>query len=146
MPSKDTDPDSTLLIQNVRNLVNRHNHQKCGLLWNTQRLPPKRRISVPADVMYSSQGGSSVPSTIQGQNSTPSSWLIDSLVADNTQGVTCTPSTTQRWSLCTPTATPGTSSRNTPSPSGTIQTNSTRHVESSPASGLASTPTPLRGL
>ena len=42
----------------------------------------------------------------------------------------------------TPTATPGTSSPSTPAPGGT----STRHVVSSPASGIVITPTPLRGL
>jgi hypothetical protein len=60
--------------------------------------------------------------------------------------VTSTPSSTQRRSTITPTATPGTSSRNTPGPSGTIQTDLTRHVVSSPASGIASTTTPLSGL
>jgi hypothetical protein len=60
--------------------------------------------------------------------------------------VTSTPSATQRRSIITPTATPGTSSRNTPAPSGITQTDSTRRVVSSPASGIASTPTPLSGL
>jgi hypothetical protein len=56
--------------------------------------------------------------------------------------MTSTPSTTQRRSTNTPTAMPGTSSRSTPAPGGT----STRHVVSSPASGIVITPTPLRGL
>jgi hypothetical protein len=60
--------------------------------------------------------------------------------------VTSTPSATQRRSIITPTATPGTSSRNTPAPSGITQTDSTRRVVSSPASGIASTPTPLSSL
>jgi len=39
----------------------------------------------------------------------------------------------------------GTSSRITLSPGGTLQTDSTRHVVSSSASGIAITPTPLSG-
>jgi len=111
------------------------------------QLPPaKRRVSVPAGERDSSQGGSSVPSTIQGQNSTPSSLLNNSRIADITQHVTSTLSATQRRSIITPTATPGTYSCNTPVHSGTIQTDSMRRVISSPASGIASTPTPLSGL
>jgi hypothetical protein len=41
---------------------------------------------------------------------------------------------------------PGTSSHNTLASSGTIQTDSTRRVVSSPASGIARTPTPLSSL
>jgi hypothetical protein len=41
---------------------------------------------------------------------------------------------------------PGTSSRITPAPGGTSQTDSMRHFVSSLASGIANTPTPLRGL
>jgi len=84
--------------------------------------------------------------TIRGQNYTPSSLLNDSRIADVTQRVTSTLSTTQRRSIITPTAMPSTSSRNTPAPSRTIQTDSTCRVVSSPASGIASTPTPLSGL
>jgi len=51
-------------------------------------------------------------------------------------------SATQRQSINTPTATPGTSSRSTPSPGGTDN----HRVVSSPASGIVITPTPLRGL
>jgi hypothetical protein len=40
----------------------------------------------------------------------------------------------------------GTSSHNTPASSGTLQTDSTHHVVSSPTSGIASTPTPLSHL
>jgi hypothetical protein len=54
-----------------------------------------------------------------------------------------TPSATQRRAIITPTATPGTRSHNTPAPSRTIQTDSTRRVVSSLASGIATTPTPL---
>jgi len=89
-----------------------------------------------------SQGGSSVPSTIQGQNSTPSSSLNNSRVADINERVTSTPSATQRRPISTPTITPGTSSHSTPAPGET----STRRVVSSPASGIVITPTSLRGL
>jgi hypothetical protein len=115
-------------------------------LENSQLPPAKRRISVPAGERDSSQGGSSVASTIQGQNSTPSSLLNNSRVADITERVTSTPSVTQQRSIITPTATLGTSSHITPAPSGITQTDSTRRVVSSPASGIASTPTPLSGL
>jgi hypothetical protein len=56
--------------------------------------------------------------------------------------VTSTPSATQRRSINTPTATPITSSHSTPAPGGS----STRRVVSSPAFGIAITPTPLSGL
>jgi hypothetical protein len=147
MPSQSPHPDTTPVVRNVRSLANRQNQQKRGPSGNSQLPPAKRRVSVPAGERDSSQGGSFVPSTIQGQNSTPSSSLNNSRVADITQRVASTPSTTQRRSIITPTATPGTSSRNTPAPSGTIQTDSTRRVVSSSASGIASsTPTPLSGL
>ena len=146
MPSQIPHPDTTPVVRNVRNLVNRQNQQKRGSSGNSQLPPAKRRVSVPAAKRNSSQGGSFVPSTIRGQNSTPPSSLNDSRVADNTQRVTSTPSATQRRSIITPTSTPGTSSRNTPAPSRTIQTDSTRHVVSTPASGIASTSTPLSSL
>jgi hypothetical protein len=101
---------------------------------------------MPAGDMDTSQGGSSVPSTIQGQNSTPLSSLNNSHVADITQCVACTPSARLRRSINTPTAMPVTSSRSTPAPGGTLQTDLTRRVVSSPASGIASTLTPLSGL
>jgi len=124
----------------VRNDQSRQNQQTQGPSGNSQLPPAKRRVSVPAGKRDSSQGGSSVASTIQGQNSTPSSSLNNSRVAD------IIPSATHRQSIITPTTTPGTSSRNTPAPSRTTQAESTRHVVSSPASGIASTPTPLSGL
>jgi hypothetical protein len=46
----------------------------------------------------------------------------------------------------TPTATPGESSRNTPAPSGIIQTDSMCRIVFNPASGIAGTPTPLSSL
>jgi len=146
MPSQSPHPDTTPVVRNVRSLANRQNQQNRGPSANSQLPPAKRLVSVPAGERDSSQGGSFVPSTIQGQNSTPSSSLNNSRVADITQRVASTPSTTQRRSIITPTATPGTSSRNTPPPSGTIQTDSMRRIVSSPASGIASTPTPLSYL
>jgi hypothetical protein len=146
MPSQSPHADTTPVERNDRSLANRHNQQKGDPSRNSQLPPPETHVSVPAGERDSSQGGSSVRSTIQGLNSTPSSSLNNSRVADITQRVTSTPSDTQRLSLITPTATPGTSSGNTPAPSGTIQTDSTRRVVSSPASGIASTPTPLSGL
>ena len=91
----------------------------------------------------SSQGQSSVHWTIQGQNSTPSSSLNNSRVAHITQSVTSPQAATQRRTIITPTATAGTSHHNTLALSGTILTDSTCHTVSSPASGIASTPTPL---
>jgi hypothetical protein len=63
-----------------------------------------------------------------------------------TQHVTSTPSATQRRSMIPPTTTPGTSSGNTPAPSGIPQTNSKHYIVSSPASGHASIPIPLSCL
>jgi len=146
MPSQSHHLDTTPVIRNVRNLANRQNQQKRGHLGNSQRPPARRCISVLAGGRDSSQGGGSVPSTIQDQNSTPSSSLNNSRLADITECVTSTPSATLRRSINTPTATPGTSSRNGPAPEGTLQTDSTCRAVSSPASGIASTPTPLSRL
>jgi hypothetical protein len=60
--------------------------------------------------------------------------------------VTSIPSATQQWSIITPPAPAGTSSRNTTAPGGPTLTDSTCHVVCSPESGIASTPTPLSGL
>jgi hypothetical protein len=146
MPSQCPHPVTSPVVRNVRRLAYRQNQQKRGPLGNSQLPPGKRRVIVPAGVRDSSQGGRSAASTIQGQNSTPSPSLNNSRVADITPRVTSTQSATLRWAIITPTATPGTSSRNTPAPSGTIQTDTTRRVVSSPATGIASTPTPLSGL
>jgi len=140
MPSQSPHPGTTPVVRIVQK------QQKRRPSGNSQHPPAKRRVSAPAGERDSSQGESSVASTIPGQNSTPSSSLNNSGVADITQRVTVTPSATQRRSLITPTAMPGTSSRSTPAPGGTSQTDSTRCVLSSLASGIASTPTPLRGL
>jgi len=99
-----------------------------------------RRVSVPAGKRDSSHRVSSVASTIHGQNSTPSSSLNNSCVAD------FTPSATQRRSIFHPTAPAGTCSRITPAPNRTLPTDSTRRVVSSPASGIASTRSPLSSL
>jgi hypothetical protein len=67
----------------------------CGPLGNSQLSPAKTRIFVPAGERDSSQGGSSVASTIQDQNSIPSSSLNNSHIEDITQCVTSTLSATQ---------------------------------------------------
>jgi len=115
-------------------------------LGDSQLPPAKRRVSILAGERDTSQGGSSVPSTFQGQNSTPLSLPNNYRVADITLRVASTQSTTLRRSINTPATTPGTSSCSTPAPGETLQTDSTRHVVSSPASGIASTPTSLSGL
>jgi len=146
MPSQSPHPDLTPVVQNIRCLADRQNQQKCVPAGKSPLPPAKRCISVLRGERDSSQGGSSVASSTKGQNSTPSSSLNNSRVADITQCVASTPPATQRQSINTPSATPGPSSRSTPAPGGTSQTNPTRRVVSSPASGIARTPTPLSGL
>jgi len=146
MPYQIPHADTTTVVWNVQSVANGQNRQNRGPSGNAQLPTAKRPVSVPAGKRDSSRGGSSVPSTIQHQNPTPSSSLNNSRIEEITQRVTSTPSTTQRWSIITPTATPDPSSRNTPAPSGTIQTYPTPHVVSRPASGIAHTPTPLSGL
>jgi hypothetical protein len=140
MPSQSPPPGTTPLVRIVQK------QQKRKPSGNSQLPPAKRRISAPAGEWDSLQGESSVASTIPGQNSTPSSSLNNSGMAAITQHVTVTPSPTQRRSMITPTAMPGTSSCSTPAPGGTSQTDSMCPVVSSLASGIASTPSPLRGL
>jgi len=60
--------------------------------------------------------------------------------------VNVTPSSTQRRSMITPTDIPGISSRSKTAPRGTPQADSPHQVVPSLASGIASIPTPLRGL
>jgi len=146
MPCQSSHRVMSPVVRNVRSLSNCQNQQKRDPSGNSQHPPGKRRVSVPAGERDSSQGRSSVACTIQGQNSTPVSSLNNSRVADITQRVTYTPSATQRWSISTPTATPGTSGLNTPPPSRITQIDSTRRVISSPTSGIASLPTPLTCL
>jgi len=146
MPSQSPHPVTSPVVWNFQSLANCQNQQMRGPSGNSQLLPAKRRVSVPAGERDSFQWGSSVASTMQGQNSTPSSSPNHSRVAGITQRAISTTSTTQQQSTITPTATPGRSSRNTPAPSGTTQTDSTRRVVSSPASSIANTPTPLSGL
>jgi hypothetical protein len=134
------------VVRNVQSLGNCQNQQKCGPSGNSQLPPAIEHVSVLAGERYSSQGGSSIATTIQGQHSTPSSLLNISCVADIGERVTSTPSATQGRSLITSTLTPGESCCTTPALSGTIQTDSTCHVVSSPTSSLASTRTPLRGF
>ena len=142
MPSQSPHLDTSPVVRNVRSLANHQNEQQCGPSGNCQLLPAYRLVSVPAGERDSTPGGSSVASTIQGQNTIPSSPLNNSRIADISQPVTSTPSATQRRTINTPTTTPVTSSRSTPAPRGTA----TRRVVSSPAFGIAITPTPLSGL
>jgi hypothetical protein len=114
MPARSPHLDTTPVVQNVRSLANRQNQQKRGPSGNSQLPPAKRRVSVPVGKTDSSQGGSSIPSTIQGQNSTTSSSLNNFRVEDINQCVTSTRSATQRLLINTPTATLGTSSCSTP--------------------------------
>jgi len=83
---------------------------------------------------------------MQGQNTTPSSSLKNSQVEVFTRIVTSSPSATHRRTIITSNARPGTSSQNTHSRSGITQSDSTLHVESCTAFGIASTPTHLSGL
>jgi hypothetical protein len=106
---------------------------------------PEPLLTLPAGERDTSPGGSSEPSTIQGQNPTPLSSLNNFRIASIPQWVDSTPTATQRRSINTPTTTVGTSSRSTPAPRVTLQTDSTHHVVSSPTSSIASTPTPLSG-
>jgi len=140
IPSQSPHSVTSPVIQNVRSLANRQNQHKRRPLRNSHLAPAGRCVSIPAGKRHSSQGGSSVATTIQGQNYTHQSSPNTSHVEDITQ------SATQQHSIITPTATPGTSSHNTPAPCGTSQTDSTCHVVSGPASGIASTPTPLSSL
>jgi len=137
---------TSLVVRNVGSLAIHHNQQKRGPSGNSQLPPAEKPISVPAAERDHSRGASSVASTIQGQISTPSSSLNNPHVADIAQRVTSTPSDTQWRAIITPTATPGSGSHYTPPPSGTVQTDSTHRVLSSPPSSIASTLTPVSGL
>jgi len=141
MHSQSPDSIMTPVVWWVRNLPNCHNQQKRGSSRNSPLPPAKRHVSVPAGKRESYPGVCSVASTIQGQNSTPSSSLNKSHVADITRRMTSTPSTIQRQSINMPTPTPGTTSRSTPAPQGT----SSHRVVSSRKSGIAISPTPLCG-
>jgi len=146
MPDQSTHPVMCPVVRNDQRFANGPTQQPCGPAGNSELPPARRRVSVPAGKRYYSQGRSSVASTIEGQNSTPLSWLNNSRIADITQYVSSSPSATQRRSILTPTATPGTSSHHTPAPSRSKQTESMRRVVSSPASVIASNPTPLSCL
>jgi len=146
MPSQSAPPDRTPVLRIDWSLANRQNQQMCCPSGNSQFPHAKRLMSVPAGERDTSEGGCSVPCTIQGQNSTPLSSLNNSRVANITQRVASTPSATLRRPTTTPAATPITSSRSTTAPGWTLQTDSTRCVVSSPASSIASTPTHLSRL
>jgi len=120
--------------------------QKCRTSAHSQLPLVKWRVSALTEERDSSHGGSSVSSTIQSQISTVSSSVTNSGVIDITHCVTCTPFSTQWWSIDFPTAMPGRSSRTTPAPRGISQTDSPHPILSSLALSIASTPTPLSGL
>jgi len=146
MLSQSPHPNITQVVQNIRSIAHCQKQSKCGL-WGTSQLPcTKRPVSIPAGERNSSQGGSSVASTIQGQNSTPSSSLNISRVADSTEYMSFTLFATQQRSIQTPTVTPGTSSGSTPPLVGTSQTDSAHRLVFSPVFSIASTHTPLRAL
>jgi hypothetical protein len=145
MPSQTPHPETTPVICKIGSLANCLSQHMRGLSGNSQLPTAKRRVSIPAGKSDTSQGGSSVPCTIHGQNYTPSSALNTSCVADITRCVTSTPSATVRQSINSASARPGTSCRCTPAPRGTVQADSTCRDVSSPTSGIARTPTPLGG-
>jgi len=146
MPSHSTHPDTTRILRKVRSRANRHNQQKRGPMGNSQLPLTKLSVSILAGECHSSRGGSSIASTLQRRNSAPSSSLNNPCVADITQLVASTVSATEGRSMKTPTAAPGITSHSPPSPGETSQTNSTRHLVSSPSSSIACSPTPLSGL
>jgi len=141
MPSQRPHPETTAVLRNVLSLANRQNQQTPGPSGNSQLPPARRCISLLAGERDSSQGRSSIASTILGQNSTRSSSLNISRIADIPQHMTSTPSATQRRSIHTATATPS-----TPAHGGTSHTYSPCFVVSSPASSIASTPSSLSSL
>jgi hypothetical protein len=134
--------DLTLVVQNIRSLDNLQNQQKPGPSEISQLQNAEKRVSLPVRESDCSEGGSSVPSTIQGQNSTRPSWFNSSRVGDFNEWVTSNPSDSRRRWINTPTSTPGTHSCSSPAPGGT----STFRIVSSPTSGIVITPTPLTGL
>jgi hypothetical protein len=131
------------MTQVVRIAQKPHTHRP---LWDSWLPPATTHVITLAAERHSFQGWSSVASTIQGENSIPTCMLINSGSADTTQQVTSTPSVIQRRARISPMAMLGTSCYCRPASGGTIQTDSTHHVVSSLASGIASTPTHLSGL
>jgi hypothetical protein len=134
--------DKTLFVRNIRSLANCQNHQTHRPSGSSQLPPAKSPSSVPVGERDSTEGESSLPCTICDQNSTLSSSLNNSRVADLNQCVTATLSVTQRRSMNTPTATPDTSHRSTTACGGT----SMQRIVSCLASGIVITPTPHQGL
>jgi hypothetical protein len=140
MPSQSPHHGTTLVVRIVQK------QQKRRPWGNSQLSPADRRISAQAGERDSTHGEGSIASTIPGQNCTPSSSLNNSGMADITGHVTVTPSASQQQSMITPTALPGTSCYSTQAPGIPSLTDSKRRLISSLVSGIASTPTPLRGL
>jgi hypothetical protein len=99
MPSQSPHPYPTPVVRNVRRLGNRQNKQKRRPSGNTQLPPAERHVSAVAGNRITSQGVSSVPSSIHSQNSIPLSLQNNSGVADITQYLTSTLPATLRQSI-----------------------------------------------
>jgi hypothetical protein len=139
MPYEIPHPDMTPVIQNVLRLVHCLIQQLREASGNSQPLPGKWCVSILAGERDSTQGGSSVVSTIEGTNSSPSSSLNNSRMADISQRVNSTLSGRLQWSINAPTSTPGSKRRCQTAPGGT----SKRYVVFCSAFGICITPIPL---
>jgi len=140
MPSQSPHPDTTAVLHSVRTA------QKLRCSGTSQLLLPKRCDAVLAGKLDSFQAGSSVACTNPVQHSAAPSWLNNFAVADINQHMSATLSTTQRLSMITSTAIPGTTSPCIAAPGRTSQADSTPRVVCSITSGIARTPTPLHGI
>jgi hypothetical protein len=132
-----------LVVQNVQHFADHPKHEMCRPSGNSQLLPGNHNVSGPAGKRDSSEAESSICCTIRGRNSTRSSLLNNSHLADITQHVTFTQSASQLSSIDSPTAMLGTSSHSTASPGGASQTALSSCVVSRPASCIGCTCTPL---
>jgi len=81
-------PDTSPVVQDAWSLGNLLNQPKCGHSGNSQHRLTTRRVSVLAGKRDSTQGGSSIASTIQGKNSMPSFSRNTSPVAVLTEPMT----------------------------------------------------------
>jgi len=140
MPSQSPHQELTPVIRNGQSLAVFENQQKSTTSGNSQHPHAQRCVFVPAGKrefcsLYNQRG----------QNSTPSSLLKNSCIADIPQPMAFTAPTTEWQSISTATAMLGTSSHSPSASGGTSQKDSMCCVLSSPASGIASTPTPLSG-
>lgn len=95
MPSHNPHPDMTPVIRNIHRLENSQIQLMSGPSWNSPLPPAKRCVSVFGGKWDSSEQRSSVASPIESKKSTPSSLLNNSRIADMTQCLTSTASTSQ---------------------------------------------------